>query len=287
MTVAEYLAAKSEKTDRALRSYFAAWPDVPATLREAMEYSLFSGGKRLRPALALGAAELVCGDDARAMPAACAIEMVHTYSLMHDDLPCMDDDDLRRGRATAHRVYGEAMAILAGDALLTMAFDVAAEAGDLRVVREIARAAGACGMAAGQVVDLESENRHLTLDELRGLHARKTGALIRGSVRCGAVLGEATPSQLDALTAYGEHIGLAFQIADDILDVTGSEATLGKPIGSDAAKHKSTYVSLLGVDRARELAAEAVEAARASLEPFGGHAEMFHALARFIIERDK
>ncbi len=287
MSVTEFLAAKSEITERALRGYFATWGGAPTTLREAMEYSLFSGGKRLRPALTLGAAELVSGDDTRAIPAACAIEMIHTYSLMHDDLPCMDNDDLRRGRPTAHRVYGEAMAILAGDTLLTMAFDIATDAGDLRIVREIARASGVCGMAGGQVVDLESENRQLTIDELRALHASKTGALIRGSVRCGAILGSASPAQLDALTAYGEHVGLAFQIADDILDVTGTEAVLGKPIGSDIINNKSTYVSLLGLERARELAKEAVDDALNTLTSFGSEADTFRALARFIIERDR
>lgn len=286
MTVTEFLLQKGERTDKALRAYFDTLSEAPATLREAMEYSLFAGGKRLRPALALGAAELVSGDDARALPAACAIEMIHTYSLMHDDLPCMDNDDLRRGKPTAHRAFGEALAILAGDTLLTLAFDVAAQAEDIRIIREIARASGAEGMAGGQVIDLDSEDKRLTLEALRRLHELKTGALIRASVRCGAMLAGADGAQLRALTAYGEHIGLAFQIADDILDVVGEQEVLGKPVGSDAANNKSTYISLLGLDRARLLGKEAVESAVASLESFGPEADVFRNLARFIVERE-
>ncbi|MBX7259015.1 MAG: polyprenyl synthetase family protein [Candidatus Hydrogenedentes bacterium] len=286
MTVTEFLEQKGERTERALRAYFDTISGGPKTLREAMEYSLFAGGKRLRPALALGAAELICGEDTRAIPAACALEMIHTYSLMHDDLPCMDNDDLRRGKPTAHRAFGEAMAILAGDTLLTLAFDVAAQADDIRIIREIARASGADGMAGGQVIDLESEDKQLTLAELRHLHERKTGALIRASVRCGAMLGGASEAQLRNLTAYGEHIGLAFQIADDILDVVGEQELIGKPVGSDAANNKSTYISVLGLERARELGSDAVNSAVASLETFGPEAEIFRELARFIVERE-
>jgi geranylgeranyl diphosphate synthase type II len=285
-SVRTFLEEKAARTEAALRGYFAAWSGMPETLREAMHYSLFAGGKRLRPALALGAAAIVSGDDAAAMPAACAIEMIHTYSLIHDDLPAMDDDDLRRGKPTSHKVYGEAVAILAGDALLTMAFDVAAQSGSPRIVSEIARAAGAEGMVGGQVIDLMSEDKHLTLDELRHLHACKTGALIRASVRCGAILGGADDAQLDALTRYGEHIGLAFQIADDILDVVGTTEALGKQVGSDEANLKSTYPALLGLDRARQLADEAVADALAALEPFGPEADTFRALAQYIVDRE-
>ncbi|NLT59807.1 MAG: geranyl transferase, partial [Candidatus Hydrogenedentes bacterium] len=210
-----------------------------------------------------------------------------TYSLMHDDLPSMDDDDLRRGKPTAHKAFGEANAILAGDALLTMAFDAAAESGSAAVVRELARAAGVAGMVGGQVIDLESENKQLTLEQLRRVHAYKTGALIRVSVRAGAILGGASDDALDALTRFGEAIGLAFQIADDILDVVGEEAALGKRTGSDANKHKSTYPQLVGLERARQLAGEAVGEAVAALAGFGPEADVFRALARFIIERDK
>ncbi|GMV91985.1 MAG: hypothetical protein AMXMBFR82_17630 [Candidatus Hydrogenedentota bacterium] len=287
IAVPEYLASKAARTEAALEQCFAEWVDAPATLLEAMRYSLFAGGKRLRPGLALGACEIVCGDDAPALPAACALEMIHTYSLMHDDLPSMDNDDLRRGKPTAHRVFGEAMAILGGDALLTMAFDVAASSGDARVVREIAQAAGVAGMVGGQVIDLESEGKRLSVDELKGLHARKTGALIRVSVRAGALLGGANDEAMGALTAYGDHIGLAFQIADDVLDVIGTEAALGKPIGSDIARDKSTYPAAVGLDRARTLGEESVAAAIGALEVFGPEADAFRALARYIMDRDR
>jgi len=286
MTVNEFLTARAEKTDRALREYFATWNGVPDTLREAIEYSLFAGGKRLRPALALTAAEVISGDDTVALPAACALEMIHTYSLIHDDLPAMDNDDLRRGKPTSHKVYGEAVAILAGDALLTMAFDVAAQTENAQVVRELASAAGVAGMVGGQLLDLEGENKRLGLEDLRQLHAAKTGALIRVSVRVGAMLGKAAPDQLEALTRFGEHIGLAFQIADDILDVVGEEEALGKPIGSDAAKKKCTYPALLGLDESRRFGEEAVASAIDALQPFGPEADPFRELARFMVERD-
>ena len=285
-SVTIFLKEKAAITEAALDAYLAAWHAVPATLRDAMRYSLFAGGKRLRPALTLGAAEIIGGDDRIARAAACALEMIHTYSLIHDDLPAMDNDDLRRGKPTLHRVYGDGIAILAGDALLTMAFDVAAQTGNARVVAEIAKAAGAEGMVGGQVIDLESEGKTLSLDELRFLHSLKTGALIRVSVRVGAMLAGATEDQLDALTRYGEQTGLAFQIADDILDVVGSEKILGKPVGSDAANRKSTYPALLGLNRARALAEEAATRAIESLAPFGAEADVFRALARFVVERD-
>ncbi len=284
-TLEQFLEEKARKTERALEARMAAWPNAPETLLKAMRYSLLAGGKRLRPALALGAAEIIAGEDAPALPAACALEMIHTYSLIHDDLPAMDNDDFRRGRPTSHKVFGEASAILAGDGLLTMAFDVAAECGDLRVVREIAQAAGAEGMVGGQQLDLEAEGRALTLDALRQIHARKTGALIRVSVRVGAMIAGARPEQLDALTCYGEHLGIAFQIADDILDITGDAGTLGKPIGSDAVNQKATYPALLGLEEARALAHEAAAAALEALAPFGREADTFRALARFVVER--
>jgi geranylgeranyl diphosphate synthase type II len=230
---------------------------------------------------------MVCGDAAPALPAACAIEMIHTYSLIHDDLPAMDDDDLRRGRPTCHKAYGEATAILAGDALLTMAFEVAATTGRADVVAEIARAAGVEGMAGGQQFDLAAEGRAVPLEELQRIHRAKTGALIRVSLRCGALLADANPAQLDGLSRYGEHLGLAFQIADDILDVVGDEKALGKPIGSDANHLKSTYPALLGLDRARGLAEEAAAAAVEALANFGEEAEPFRALARFVVSRDR
>jgi geranylgeranyl diphosphate synthase type II len=285
--IEQFLTDKALKTNAALRAYIARCTGSSRILREAMEYSLFAGGKRLRPALALGASELIGGSEDSALPVACALEMIHTYSLIHDDLPSMDNDDLRRGKPTSHKVYGEAIAILAGDALLTLAFEAAADSNDARVVREIAAAAGAQGMVGGQVIDLESENRRLGVPELRELHARKTGALIRVSVRAGAMVAGATDTQIDALTRYGEAIGLAFQIADDILDVVGNEEAIGKPVGSDEAKNKSTYPAAVGLDGARALASEAVSSAIAALERFGDEAEIFRALARYIVERDR
>jgi geranylgeranyl diphosphate synthase, type II len=284
--VAAFLKAKSARTEAALAACLGTWDGAPASLLEAVRYSLFAGGKRLRPALALGACELACGDDSPALPAACALEMVHTYSLIHDDLPAMDDDDLRRGMPTSHKKFGEAAAILAGDALLTMAFDILADTGSVAAVRELARAAGAAGMVGGQVIDLESENHALRVEELRHLHACKTGALITVSLRLGAILGGADGHRLDALTAYGRHIGLAFQIADDILDVTGTEEKIGKPVGSDVANSKSTYPALLGLDTARDLGQRAVDDAIGALAGFGPEADVFRALARYIMERD-
>jgi len=281
-----FLRAKAARTEAALRAYADAWADAPPRLIEAARYSLFAGGKRLRPALALGACEIVRGDDAPALPAACALEMIHTYSLIHDDLPAMDDDALRRGLPTCHVKYGEATAILAGDALLTMAFDALADTGSAEVVREVARAAGIGGMVGGQQMDLSAEGQALGIEGLQAIHRAKTGALIRCSVRVGAMLGGATPEQLNALSAYGEHIGLAFQIADDVLDVAGDEARIGKPVGSDAKSDKSTYPALLGLDRSRELASETVQAAIDALAAFGPEADDFRALARYIVERE-
>lgn len=286
-SVEDFLKAKSAKTDRALAAYVDSWTDAPASLVEAIRYSLFAGGKRVRPALALGAAELVCGTDDVALPVACALEMIHTYSLIHDDLPAMDDDDLRRGKPTLHKVHGEALAILAGDALSTMAFDVLADGGSLEVIRELARASGVSGMAGGQVLDLESEGKQVPLEQLRCIHRKKTGALIRASVRCGAMLAGADARRLDALTRYGEHVGLAFQIADDVLDVIGAADVMGKKAGSDAAKEKSTYPALLGVEESQRLAKEAADQAVAALTDFGPEADILRALARYIVERSK
>ncbi len=285
MDAPTFLQEKAALTEQALHAQMDRLSDLPPSLRDAMGYSLFAGGKRLRPALALGAAEIVGGDQGTVMPFACALEMIHTYSLIHDDLPSMDDDDFRRGKPTCHRVFGEGMAILAGDALLTLAFEVAAQTGNAAVVAELAAAAGGEGMVGGQVIDLESENQTLGIQELSRLHGMKTGALIRVAVRGGALLGGADASALAALTRYGEHLGLAFQIADDILDVTGTDEALGKPVGSDEANNKSTYPALVGLERAQELACESVDRALAALTQFGTEAGNFRALARYVIER--
>lgn len=287
MIVSEFLERKARRTEQALEAHFAGWTDAPPLLIEAMRYSLFAPCKRLRPALALGTAEIVAGDDTAALPLACAVEMIHTYSLIHDDLPAMDDDDLRRGQPTSHKKFGEAVAILAGDTMLTMAFDVIAQADNVAVIREVAAAAGVSGMAAGQLIDLQSEDKQIPLELLQDIHRRKTGALIRVSVRAGAMLAGAHPDALESLTRYGECIGLAFQIADDILDIVGEESKIGKPVGSDAARNKSTYPALVGLDGARALAREAADEAEAALVHFGTEADTFRALARYIVDRDQ
>lgn len=287
MSLKKFLVEKAGKTEAALAEHMQSWAEGPPVLKEAAEYSLFAGGKRIRPALALGAAEIVCGKDDPAMPAACAIEMIHTYSLIHDDLPAMDDDDLRRGKPTLHKAFDEAIAILAGDALLTAAFDILAQTGDMQVLREIAYAAGPAGMAGGQVMDLQSEGHVISLDTLRQIHSRKTGALIVVSVKAGAMLAKASQQQLAAFTEYGKQIGLAFQIADDILDVTGEEAAIGKRTGGDEARGKATYPALVGLEPSREMARKAADAAIAALRQFGSEADMFRALAAFIVEREK
>ncbi len=270
-----------------MRAIVAQWSAAPPRLVEAMAYSLFAGGKRLRPGLALGACEMLCGDDTPAMPAACAIEMIHTYSLIHDDLPAMDDDDLRRGQPTCHVKFGESTAILAGDTLMTMAFDVLADTERTDVIREIARASGVNGMAGGQILDLDAEDTPVDLAGLQAIHRLKTGALIRCSVRVGAMLGGADYAALDAITRYGEAIGLAFQIADDVLDVIGTEAAIGKPVGSDVRSHKSTYPALVGIEESQRLASEAVEEALDALSTFDDEAANLRHLARYIIERER
>lgn len=285
MSALEFLTEKGDIAERAMAAYCDSLSGVPEVLDKAIRYSLFAEGKRLRPALALGASELVAGTGAPALPAACAVEMIHCYSLIHDDLPAMDDDDLRRGKPTLHRMYGEAVAILAGDALMAMAFDIAAQANDIRIVRELARASGPAGMAGGQTLDIESEQRDISLDALRYLHLKKTGDLMRASVRCGAILGEADDDALAALTRYGEEIGLAFQIADDILDVVGAEEDLGKRVGGDVAHGKATYPAVVGLDRSRELARAAAQDAEQALRVFGAKADNLSALAWFVVER--
>ena len=265
---------------------------LPDRLLESMSYSLLAGGKRLRPVLVLLACECCGGERAQALPAACALEMIHTYSLIHDDLPSMDNDDYRRGRKTNHVVYGEALAILAGDALLTLAFEVVAR--DVRPPEvaahcclDLARAAGAVGMVGGQVADLEAEGKILgSLDELEAIHRRKTGALLECSLSLGARIARGTEEQRLALTQYGRCLGLAFQITDDLLDVRGTQVATGKGVGKDAARGKQTYPSLMGVEasqmRAELLVAEAVH----SLAMFGERARPLETLARFVLDRD-
>lgn len=284
-----YYALKQKAAESHLASVFMDAPKHLAPFYEMMRYPIDAGGKRLRPVLVLMVNEMLGGSDASVIDAACALELIHTYSLVHDDLPAMDDDDLRRGKPTVHVAFGEGNAILVGDALLTHAFSLAARSplsGDtLRaVIRELADAAGPAGMVGGQYLDLENEGKAIPFDVLRSIHAMKTGALIRAAVRIGALAGGADEAALAKLTAYGEAIGLAFQIQDDILDVTSDTASLGKPVGSDEKNDKSTYVKFFGVDGAQAKANAAVDAALGALSSFSG-AEYLAGLARYIIER--
>lgn len=267
---------------------------IPDTLAKSMLYSLNAGGKRLRPVLVMAGAEAVGGSADRVMHAAVALEMIHTFSLIHDDLPAMDDDSLRRGKPTNHKVFGEATAILAGDGLLAEAFYVLSNSSGvsdayalLDVVREVASATGGRGMTGGQLIDIEATGKSIDEAQLTKLHLYKTGALLRASVTVGARLCGATVDQIDALTRYGECIGLAFQIADDILDIEGDEATLGKDIGSDTAKGKSTFPAIIGLDASRRQAAALTEQAIAALSNFDVRAEPLKLIAGYIVERKK
>ena len=266
--------------------------DCPERLREGMAYSLLAGGKRLRPLLVLFAAEACGGEVEAALPAACAIEMIHTYSLIHDDLPAMDDDDLRRGKPTNHVVFGEAGAILAGDALLTLAFEILAR--DTRppevaaaCCTDLARAAGAVGMVGGQAADLAAEqDGDPTLEQLEAIHRRKTGALLSSALTMGGRIAGAGDDVLCALETYGKSVGLAFQIADDLLDLTGEQARMGKAVRKDAEHHKLTYPSLLGLDESRARARLLIEDACRAISVLGPRGRRLEALARFVLERD-
>ena len=261
----------------------------PTTLHEAMRYSTMAGGKRLRPALVIAAAEAVGGSREDAVPAACAVEMIHTYSLIHDDLPAMDDDDLRRGRPTCHKVYGDAMAILAGDGLLTYAFEVLTSTKHTEsvagIVRAIARGAGTQGMVGGQVLDIEGEGKPPTLASVSAIHAWKTAALISACCEAGALSGGATQTEYEHLTLYGRNIGLAFQIVDDILDITSSPEELGKTPGKDARAGKATYPAVMGVEKARQEADRLAKHAFEALKIFGPRGRTLEALGRFVLER--
>ena len=265
---------------------------IDKKILEAMEYSLLSEGKRLRPVLLMAAADAISNNGEKFLPVACAVEMIHTYSLIHDDLPAMDNDDYRRGKLTNHKVFGDAMAILAGDALLTLAFEVITrQKADpsilVEVIREISTAAGIAGMIGGQSVDIQSEGKKLNLIALRRMHLAKTGALFRASIRSGAILAGASQEQLDALTQYADNFGLAFQITDDILDATGDEKKLGKSVGSDVRNKKSTYMTLMAPEEARILAEMTVETAVDNLKVFGDEADFLRELVGFLIKRDK
>ena len=301
--LSEYLQARRAEIEAALSAALSSTPDVPALVADAMRYSLSAGGKRLRPVLCLASSDAVGGDRAQAMPAACAIELIHTYSLIHDDLPAMDNDTLRRGRPTLHVVAGEGMAILAGDGLLTEAFALLAReprsdspvvaARKLRVIEVIATAAGAAGMVGGQAIDLASVTPDpsgrrippLDAEGLRGMHARKTGALIRASAASGAIMGGGDDSAVQAIDLAAAELGLAFQIVDDVLDVEGASKDLGKTAGKDAAAGKPTYPSLYGVERSRRMAAECLARAEAMLRQVGLANSHLLEIGRWIVTR--
>jgi geranylgeranyl diphosphate synthase type II len=291
-----YLKERAALVERALGKCVAESQGPASPLFEAMRYSLMAGGKRLRPVLAIAACEAVGGPPEAAMGLACAIEMIHTYSLVHDDLPCMDDDDLRRGRPTNHKVFGEAIATLAGDGLLTDAFKVLAGSAAfarptlpaqalLDTVAELADAAGSAGMVGGQVIDLLGEGRPMDLGDLEYLHRKKTGALFVAAVCGGARLGGAAPAQLGSLREYAQALGLAFQVIDDLLDVEASTETMGKRTNKDKARGKATYPSLIGVERSRELARELIGKAHAALAAFDRRSDSLRMLAAFAVER--
>ena len=285
--------ARIELVEEALIKELREESALDEQLCSSMKYSLTAGGKRLRPILLMAAADVAGGRGEDFIKVACAIEMIHTYSLIHDDLPAMDNDDYRRGKLTNHKVYGEAMAILAGDALLTQAFEVMLRQPGvpadvlLKVVREMAIAAGPDGMVGGQAIDLESEGKHIPMETLKKLHMGKTGALFRAAIRSGAILAGADEKQLADLTAYADAFGLAFQITDDILDVVGNEAVIGKPVGSDERNDKSTYVTLTSLETARELAAQVVADGVKALEGFGDKAVFLRELLESLLARNK
>lgn len=289
----DYLKERSRWIDRGLRKFLPPPGTRPATIHRAMHYSLFAGGKRIRPILCLAAAEACGGNPVEALPLACAVECIHTYSLVHDDLPAMDNDDFRRGRPTCHKVFGEGIAVLAGDALLTVAFEIAAQSRGWpryphrQLILELARAAGSRQLIAGQVADLESEGRSIPLRDLRFIHERKTSALLCCAVRLGGMSANCTPKQLDALTRFGTHVGLAFQVIDDILDITQTTEKLGKTAGKDLKARKATYPALVGLERSRQIAEQLTRKAFAALEPFGRRAAALHALAEYLLRRDR
>jgi geranylgeranyl diphosphate synthase, type II len=288
----EYLAARQKMVDEALDSFLPRPSSKPKTIHKAMRYSVFAGGTRLRPILCLAAAECVGGTAEAAIPLACAVECIHTYSLIHDDLPCMDDDDLRRGMPTSHKVFGEAVAVLAGDALLTFAFELASMVPGwpryhLRdVIRELAVASGSKHLIAGQVVDLESEGKKISVPLLRFIHESKTAALLSSSIRLGAMSANASPSALQNLSGFGHALGLAFQVIDDILDVTQTSETLGKSAGKDLTAEKATYPSIVGLERSREIARRLTREAHTALKPLGKKAETLHAIADHLLVRE-
>ena len=287
-----YLATRAAEVDAAMDGFLPKAKERPATIHAAMRYSVFAGGKRLRPVLCLAAAEACGGEISNALAPACAVELMHTYSLVHDDLPAMDDDDLRRGRPTCHKVYGEGMAVLCGDALLTESFIVLAQTaatkryGTRDYIAELAETGGSRKLIGGQVMDLEGEGKKLTKRDLVRIHEAKTAALLTTSLRLGAMTANATPAKLEALTLFGHALGLAFQVIDDILDVTQSTEMLGKTAGKDQAVEKSTYPAILGLDASRKEAARLTNAAMDALKPFGTKAARLEEIASHLLKRE-
>jgi geranylgeranyl diphosphate synthase, type II len=292
MDLKRYLVARQKQVDHALDRFLPKATVLPVTIHKAMRYSLFAGGKRLRPILCLAAAEACGGKTTAALPQACAVECIHTYSLIHDDLPSMDNDDLRRGRPTCHKVFGDAIAILAGDALLTVAFEIATHASrvsryDLRdVFREITEAAGSRKLIAGQVADLEAEGRRINREQVRSIHEKKTAALLTASVRLGAMAANASAKQLAATTAFGRALGLAFQVIDDILDVTQTSEKLGKSAGKDVTAQKATYPAVIGLEKSRAEARRLTRQAHLALKALGRDAGVLRALADYLLARE-
>jgi geranylgeranyl diphosphate synthase type II len=291
--LAAFLSSATNSVNAALDRFLPSENIRPATLHRAMRYSLFAGGKRMRPALCLAAAAACGGRGADALPLACAVECIHTYSLVHDDLPAMDNDDYRRGKLTNHKVFGEGIAVLAGDALLTQAFEIAARCrgwprySHRQIVLELARAAGSLQLIAGQVADLEGEGRRISVGQLRYIHERKTSALLACSVRLGGMSANCSARELKALTDFGYHVGLAFQVIDDILDVTQTTEKLGKTAGKDTKAQKATYPSIVGLDKSRRIAHALTDKAFAALKPFRGRARALEALAQYLLKRDR
>jgi geranylgeranyl diphosphate synthase type II len=284
-----FLRERTETVNAALDGFLPKANARPATIHKAMRYSLFAGGKRIRPALVLAAAEACGGALFDALPAAAAVECIHTYSLIHDDLPAMDNDDFRRGKPTNHKVFGEGIAVLAGDALLTVAFEILAQAPERKrypvavQIRELAQASGSLQLIAGQVADLEGEGKKLAVPQLRYIHERKTSALLCGSVRLGGMSANCTAGQLEALTDFGYHVGLAFQVIDDILDVTQTSEKLGKTAGKDVVAEKATYPAIVGLEKSRRIAEQLTAKAFAALKPFRGKAPALQALAEYLL----
>jgi len=289
----EYLATRTACVNQALDRFLPPASAKPATIHRAMRYSLFAGGKRIRPALCLAAAAACGGDEFDALPLACAVECIHTYSLIHDDLPAMDDDDYRRGKLTNHKVFGEGVAVLAGDGLLTQAFEIAAKCKGWpryphqSIILELAQAAGSLQLIAGQVADLEGEGNKISARQLRYIHERKTSALLCCSVRLGGMSANCTTGRLEALTEFGYNVGLAFQVIDDILDVTQTSEKLGKTAGKDTKAQKATYPAIVGLERSRKIAEQLTQRAFNSLKVFGGKAVALEALAGSLLRRDR